>query len=111
MFSASNAIVTYYWNQVSQANTVGQGIYSIFANTSKVGENLKVDLYQNSSLKGSNTQFITDSVLSETLRIGGQTSTLVPFDGTMQELIFYNLDQSQNRSTIETDINGFYGAY
>jgi hypothetical protein len=33
------------------------------------------------------------------------------FDGTFQELIIYNSDQSSNRTAIETNINTFYAVY
>ena len=43
--------------------------------------------------------------------IWGYYSSANTYDGNLQELIFYNSDQSSNRSGIETNINVFYSIY
>jgi hypothetical protein len=44
--------------------------------------------------------------------IGGRSDTSTVYGrGYMQEVIFYNSDESGSKSAIETDINDFYGAY
>ena len=43
--------------------------------------------------------------------IWGYYSNTNAYDGNLQELIFYNSDQSSNRSGIETNINDFYSIY
>jgi hypothetical protein len=37
--------------------------------------------------------------------------TVLPFDGTISEIIFYKSDQSANRTEIEGNINAYYGIY
>lgn len=43
-------------------------------------------------------------------RDGGQPDANF-FEGTIQEIIFYDSDESSNRSSIETDINNFYSVF
>jgi hypothetical protein len=42
------------------------------------------------------------------IAIGTQSSNDIPFYGYIQECIYYNSDQSSNRTDIEEDINSFY---
>ncbi len=44
-------------------------------------------------------------------RIGGAFENQYSFDGTYQEMIFYDADQSSNRTGIEQNINANYGIY
>ena len=41
----------------------------------------------------------------------GSTATAVMFDGTIQEIIAYDSDQSDNRFKIESNINNYYSLY
>jgi len=43
--------------------------------------------------------------------IAATSSGTATYDGTMQELIIYDLDQSSNRTEIETNINSFYSIF
>jgi len=45
------------------------------------------------------------------IAIGTQSTNIVPFYGYVQECIYYNSDQSSNRTGIETDINDYYSIY
>ena len=45
------------------------------------------------------------------IAIGTQSTNIVPFYGYVQECIYYNSDQSSNRTGIETNINDFYNIY
>jgi len=57
----------------------------------------------------SDTSQSTITSASTTLDIGTRSSTYL--NGFVQELIFYNSDQSSNRSNIEDNINTFYSIY
>jgi len=46
------------------------------------------------------------------LQIGTtQSNVSYSLNGILQEIIFYNSDQSSNRTGIETNINDFYSIY
>jgi hypothetical protein len=45
------------------------------------------------------------------ISIGTQATNIVPFYGYVQECIYYNSDQSTNRTGIETNINDYYNIY
>jgi len=46
-----------------------------------------------------------------TTTIGARGDGLNNFNGKMQEVIFYDSDESTNRTGIETDINDYYSIY
>ena len=43
--------------------------------------------------------------------IGANSNSVNPMDGNMQEFIIWNVDQTSNRSGIETNINDYYSIY
>ena len=45
------------------------------------------------------------------IAIGTQSTNGIPFYGYIQECVYYNSDQSSNRTAIETDINTFYSIF
>jgi len=45
------------------------------------------------------------------ISIGTQSTNVAPFYGYVQECIYYNSDESTNRTAIETNINNFYSIY
>jgi hypothetical protein len=47
----------------------------------------------------------------DSIRIGANKSGAQVLDGRMQEVVFYNSDQSSNRTGIETDINDYFSIY
>lgn len=44
-----------------------------------------------------------------TMNVGARNTTQNPWDGKIQEIIYFNSDVSANRTGIETDINTYYG--
>jgi len=56
------------------------------------------------SLDGDSSQFTGG------IRWGYYSSAFI-YDGNVQEIIFYNSDQSSNRTSIETNINDYYNIY
>ena len=63
------------------------------------------------AVNGSNntvTENATQGLSFTINRIGGALQDSYSLDGTYQEMIFYNSDQSSNRTDIEEDINSFY---
>jgi len=47
----------------------------------------------------------------DSVRIGANKNGIQSLNGTIQEVVFYNSDQSSNRTGIETNINTFYDIY
>jgi len=71
------------------------------------------DLYRNGSLltPDSLSGGAVNDVGTGLLHIGNNNSAVRPFYGLLQELVFYNSDQSANRQGIEDNINEHYGIY
>lgn len=71
------------------------------------------DLYRNGSFltPDSLNGGTVNNIATDFLHIGNNTIENLPFYGLLQELVFYNSDQSSNRSGIETNINDFYTIY
>jgi hypothetical protein len=76
------------------------------------------ELYLNGTLATSNNTFQTAGNTSNTAATANSTigKAVDPlqaeyWEGKVQEMIFYNTDQTANRSAIETDINGYYSIY
>ena len=93
----------------------GTDDFDIIANTTTLGQILvdgygvdPVSNYVNGSLESSGNQ---GQYLNNALRIGSTSTGVLSWNGTQQELIFYNTDQSSNRIGIETNINTFYTIY
>jgi len=83
---------------ISSTTTQGQLLSSGFGTSSFSG-------YVNGNLGGSGN---IGSYQSGSLRFGANTNS---FAGLAQEMIFYNTDESTNRTGIETNINDFYSIY
>jgi len=47
----------------------------------------------------------------DSIRIGANKNGIQVLNGRMQEVVFYNFDQSSNRANIEDNINTFYNIY
>jgi len=103
-------------NKASNILTIrGTADVDIIPNATTLGQILvdgygvdPVSNYVNGSLQSSGNQ---DQYLNNFLRIGSTDNGDLSWDGTQQELIFYNSDQSSNRTGIETNINDFYSIY
>lgn len=63
----------------------------------------------NSTITTGNAGTLTGTGL--TIGISQNINSSAAFDGTMQEIILYNSDQSSNRTGIQTNINSFYSIY
>ena len=67
--------------------------------------------YLNNTQSASATLSVSD-VSSANMEIGSASAVNAStFGGTIQEMIFYESDESSNRSGIETNINDFYSIY
>lgn len=63
-------------------------------------------------INGSNTATgDTDTRGVAGLRIGNKFTQDDAFEGTLQSFVFYNLDQSSNRTGIETALNDYYNIF
>jgi hypothetical protein len=72
------------------------------------------NLYLNSNLATSGFNFGSNANInfSSTLRIGaGSSASTSGLTSNISEIILYNLDQSSNRTAIETNTNDFYSIY
>jgi hypothetical protein len=88
----------------------GQELQSGVANSS--GRTLYIDGSSVATTSGDQT---TTGTTQEMTLFGTRHSSVLPFEGTIQEVVLYtgpsNGDQSSNRTSIETDINGFFNIY
>lgn len=68
------------------------------------------------SLLSTNNQVLVSSIGGDSSEFTGNIqwgyySSAFIYDGNLQEIVFYNSDQSENRSGIETNINDHYSIY
>ena len=79
-----------------------------------VGGGTSLELYVDDSLQVNAAAMNVGTSTFTQAAIGGQylSSSLSPsFNGTVQEIVFYESDQSANRSGIQTDINTHFSIY
>jgi len=91
-----------------------QLIYSrIDADNATAADRLEIAVNAGTAVKlNINTGAVSGSNAGYNMTIGASANTRVrPLRGALNELIFYNADQSTNRTAIETNINNFYQIY
>jgi hypothetical protein len=69
-----------------------------------------ISVFQNGTTTNSGTSTTTVSAV-DLLTIGARGVSSLIYDGKIQELIFFNSDQSSNRQDIEWNINNHYNIY
>jgi hypothetical protein len=77
-------------------------------------QNTTLTIFQNATQVAQSTSFQTSgnsNATNSNLGIGATTSNDSNFIGNIQELVIYEVDQSSNRTGIETNINDFYSIY
>jgi len=84
-------------------------IFVNFDNSLTAGN--QVDIYLNGSDANASGSNDVGTLKSPTNAYIGSRSGANEFNGNMQELIFFDSDQSSNRTTIETNINDHYNIY
>jgi hypothetical protein len=83
--------------------------------------NLISNIYTSGNLHAGNSMFLNGASVSRTsgtdgtintttseIRIGAGSDATVPFDGSIQEILIYDSDQSAKRTGIEGNINDYY---
>jgi hypothetical protein len=117
-FSATGA----YWSHASHSVVGVNGGNKFWANSPQTSQSLSVlqslgtnvtdvDFYLNSNLQTSTSSAsAVINTATTDLFIGNNTTTSY-LNGVIQELVFYNSDQSSNRTGIETNINANYNMY
>jgi hypothetical protein len=115
--SSSGLPFNLYWVSSANGNSIRSGMNTIFIH----GTNATIGRYLMTSLKdASNLKVIyqngvalpntsTEAPVAGILNVWGQIS--VNFIGQQQELIYWNSEQSTNRTGIETNINTYWNAY
>lgn len=110
-------------NLIGDANGIGYRLYNgvifyLSVNPSLTTQDLVYGLFNGANSEGSvdnstittgDAGSLTDSGV--TIGISQNISGSSAFDGTMQEIILYNSNQSSNRTGISTNINDFYSIY
>ena len=110
------------YTNAADVTAIDDGTASIqLSNIIRTGQNLvsvlfsqtQVDEYTNSLLEDSLTGSIGSFDSGNPLYIGANANgaNTQIFDGTLQEIVLYNSDQSSNRTTIEGNINQYYDIY
>jgi hypothetical protein len=103
---------TLSWRNDSETGFNSYTVSLLAANNLIFGNRAGTDVSM--SVNGSNntlTENATQGLDFTINRIGGGFSDGYSLDGTYQEMIFYNSDQSANRTGIESNINDFYSIY
>jgi hypothetical protein len=116
----SAATKSYLWRQgattiwVRNDSESGFGTFTVSLLTNNLFFVNRASTAVSLSLNGSNTN-ITEAAtqgLGFTInRIGGGFLNTYSLDGTFQEMIFFDSDQSANRAGIQTNINDYYSIY
>lgn len=106
MFIRNNSGTLYFADLSTARNDANQRLLTSFIDSSK-----NMSAFDNGATGGTDTY--TGTTLSDAVVVGAQyvsgfTSYL---NGTIQELILFNTDESANRTDIESDINGHYSIY
>ncbi len=95
--------------QINAGNSLGGGT------TTTTQQLLTADFdTTNSFLYKDGVQIISGDVGTrniDSVRIGANKNGIQVLNGTIQEVVFYNSDQSSNRANIESNINAFYSIY
>ena len=90
----------------SITSSTAQRLHSI----NRIG-NTSIDLTINGSAFTQQSLTGTQATTSSNVGVGGRPDPAFYYGGKMQEILLYAVDQSSNRSGIETNINDFYSIY
>lgn len=108
-FNTNNS-TTYTYNAgafttLGSSSSLGYQAVSIIRNAGTV------TIYKNGSSYATNSAFSTTAAF--TVKEIGRRANIpsIPWDGTIQELIFYTSDETSILTDIDTDINNFYSIY
>jgi len=109
-FISQNGSNTYSLADYSSATINTQYLYAGELNLS---ESQEFEHYRNNVLISSSFSSGFSNLFNSTLdmELGSFNGGGSNFQGYMQEVVFYNSDQSSNRTGIETNINDFYSIY
>jgi len=99
----SSEIITYTSDLASYSNTANQRLLSAFIDSSK-----NMSSYKDGVVGTTDTYVGTTE--NNGLVLGSQVATRF-LNGTIQEVIAYNSDQSENKAGIESNINSNYNIY
>lgn len=103
--SAATGIIWFNGLSIGTMAT-GQGLIGIEKNSSGL-----VSTYMNGSFSQSGSPTINTEIGNTTAFGSRADSTTSFYNGSLQEVIVYKLDNSSNRTAIETNINDFYSIY
>ena len=67
--------------------------------------------FANSTIEDNNTSTPEGTINANKFFIGANGNSANPMDGNLQEFIIWNVDQTSNRSGIETNINDYYSIF
>jgi len=117
--STGNAPCTLYWLGTGSAYSVRSYMSTLlsYQNVSTTGRCVMTSLRDSANLKVAYrngvqlTNTATQAPVAGTLTTFGQVSTSVYTSGQYQELIYWDSEQSANRTGIEDNINTYWNAY
>lgn len=117
--STGNAPCTLYWLGTGSAYSVRSYMSTLlsYQNVSTTGRCVMTSLRDSANLKVAYrngvqlTNTATQAPVAGTLTTFGQVSTSVYTSGQYQELIYWDSEQSANRTGIEDNINTYWDAY
>ena len=103
-FADEGATSTIY-TSLATDNTSSQRLHSFFLDSSNNGEAFFNGISQSTATLGASVN------TGGNFDIGRQAATSAYHQGNIQEVIIWSVDESSNRTAIESDINGHYSIY
>jgi trimeric autotransporter adhesin len=104
-FTTNTPITNYFISMSIQRNSADVRLLSAFIDNS-----YNISCFDNSAT-GSTDTALNTNITNNGLQLGCQGAGVTFLNGTIQEFIGYNTNESSNRLAIESNINTYYGIY
>ena len=92
-------------------STIGGAQNGVQYVVTSIYDSTDLNSFANSTIEHNNTSNPEAPKTANKFFIGANSGLGNPMDGNMQEFIIWNVDQTSNRSGIETNINDYYSIY
>jgi len=92
-------------------STIGGAQNGVQYVVTSIYDTTDLNSFANSTIEDNNTSNPEAPKTANKFFIGANSNSANPMDGNLQEFIIWNVDQTTNRSGIETNINDYYSIY
>lgn len=93
---------SYITQKIFSIEYIANGLHKLFQNNTQIGSSITATTIGNSTY---------DFEIGGYNDASGNASNNIPFNGFIQEIVIYLSDQSANRTSINININSYYGIY